>query len=103
MTLAEIIATPDRFKAWVDRHTWGQTLGECGNTARCPLAAWLADEGVVNVSVGGLDIEGEWNGMWFQEPLPQWMKTLVRCVDAKGLGMSVRTHEVAGMLRRTAA
>jgi len=96
--LHAIIATPDRFKQWIEGKEAHEVIGECGDTARCPLAAWLASEGVVNGSVGKYDIEGRIDGQWFQVMHPHWMARLVKCVDAKGQGMPIRRREIERML-----
>jgi hypothetical protein len=79
--VAELLATPAAFRAWLTGDDLNRIVGTCEEPGQCPIAEFLADHGIRRPSVGSFDVEYYVGPIWYQELLPVWTREFVKAVD----------------------
>lgn len=92
--LALLLATPVRFKQWLESKPANALVGYTAQSSSCPIHTWLKSEGYDN-AVGSRTVrvksELRWRRLLFWElpneikyQLPIWASLFVLNIDAKG-------------------
>lgn len=79
VSIEALLATPDRFRAWLERQPAGQPCGKAKVCDACPLAAWLLAEGY-DCWVGRSLVPSEGPTL----PMPAWALAFAERLDAEG-------------------
>lgn len=91
-TAAALLASPDSFRQWLQRHT-GQYVGYCGRPDSCPIATFLRAQGYLEARVGS-DLVWRFGSAESQEDLPIWAQIFVDAIDRdRACGVPVSSLE----------